>query len=97
MEASALTVICEVTLLVALPAAHEPKISVGCCMACASIISVTPGSGRCVLPANDEAAAESTPGSLRAGGPAVAGSKRPKVHSGGEIMKALVAGLRRQS
>jgi hypothetical protein len=60
-------------LLVALEAAHEPRMSVAWCIAYAFIMSVALGSGRCVLPANDEAAVESTPGSLRADGPAAAG------------------------
>jgi len=47
--------------------------SVACCIAYALIISVALGSGRCALLANDEAAVESTPGSLRADGHAVAG------------------------
>jgi hypothetical protein len=58
--------------LVALAVAHEPRMSVACCIAYAFIMSVALGSGRCVLPANDEAAVESTPGSLRADGPAAA-------------------------
>src|SRR6476646_5830365 len=65
--------ICGTMPLVALEAAHEPRMSVACCIAYAFIMSVALGSGRCVLPANDEAAVESTPGSLRADGPAAAG------------------------
>jgi len=58
---------------VTLPDAHELRISGACCIAYAFIMSVALGSGRFVLPANDEAAVESTPGSLRADGPAAAG------------------------
>ena len=65
--------ICGTMPLVALPVAQEPRMSVACCIAYAFIMSVALGSGRCVLPANDEAAVESTPGSLRADGPAAAG------------------------
>jgi hypothetical protein len=65
--------ICGTMPLVALPVAHEPSMSVACCIAYAFIISVALGSGRCVLPANDEAAVESTLGSLRTDGPAAAG------------------------
>src|SRR5262249_38694491 len=57
----------------ALPVAHDPMMSVACCIAYAFSMSVALGSVRCVVPANDEAAVESTAGSLRADGPAAAG------------------------
>ena len=59
--------------LVAPPVAHEPRMSVACCIAYAFIMSVALGSGRCVLPANDEAASERRRGGYRADGPAAAG------------------------
>lgn len=65
--------ICGITPPLAFAEAQEPRMSVACCIAYAFIMSVAVGSGRLVLPANELAAAESTPGSLRAEGPAAVG------------------------
>ena len=59
--------------LVALAVAHDARMSVACCATYPFSISVAPASGRFVLPANDEAAADITLGSLNADGPAAAG------------------------
>jgi len=58
---------------VALLTAHDARMSLACCAIYPFSIEVASGSGRCVLPANDGAAADSTDGSLSAEGPAEAG------------------------
>lgn len=63
----------EVKLLVALLVAHDARMLVACCATYPFSNSVALGSGRCVLPANDEAAVDITAGSLNTDGPAVAG------------------------
>src|ERR1700681_1547270 len=59
----------EVKPPVALLAAHDARMSVACCTTYPFSRSVAPGSGRFVLPANDEAAIDITAGSLNADGP----------------------------
>src|ERR1700719_744951 len=58
---------------VALLAAHDARMSVACCVTYPFSRSVAPGSGRFVLPANDEAAVDITAGSLNADGLTEAG------------------------
>ena len=48
--------ICGIAPPIAPPAAHDPRMSLACCIAYAFSMSVALGSGRFVLPANDEAA-----------------------------------------
>ena len=57
----------------ALLVAHDAKMSVACCDTYPFSRSVALESGSFVLPANDEAAADITVGSLSADGPAEAG------------------------
>jgi len=53
---------------VALPAAHDAKMSLACCDTYPLSRSVAPGSGRLLLAANDDAAVDITAGSLNAEG-----------------------------
>ena len=59
--------------MVALLAAHEARMSVACCATYPCSMLVALGSGRLVVPANEEAAAEITAGLLRTDGGAEAG------------------------
>lgn len=53
--------------------AHDARMSVACCDTYPLSMSVAPGSGSFVLPANNDAAVDITAGSLNAEGPAEAG------------------------
>jgi hypothetical protein len=60
--------------LVALLIAHDARMSVACCATYPLSRPVALGNGRCVLPANDDAAVDMTSGLLRADGLAEVGS-----------------------